>query len=97
MAKLELSQDNENPEARIDEMLQTLILSVRNNHGVSRTIDFMRRLLSGLKKKMGSFFVHEVSRLKSQIPKRCADRQLQEHIIALINALVADIMGEKTP
>jgi hypothetical protein len=93
----ELSQDDANPEARIDEMLQTLVLSVQNNHGVSQTIGFFRHLLSGLKKKMGSFFVHEVSRLKSQIAIRCADRQLQERIIARINALVADIMEEKSP
>ena len=31
----ELSQDDEDPEARIDEMIQTLVLSVRNDHRVS--------------------------------------------------------------
>jgi len=92
-----LREEYENPEEHIDGMLKALVTSVRNNHGVVRTIGFMRKLLSGLKRKMSCFFKHEVSRLKSLIPKLCTELQLQDRIISIIDSIVFEIMGEKSP
>jgi hypothetical protein len=93
----ELEKRYENPEAQIERMLGTLVKSVRNHHGVSRTIDFTRCLLSELKKTMGPYFPHEVARLRKLIPALCGDKALEERITSILDGLTEEIMGARSP
>jgi hypothetical protein len=89
----ELREEREHPEVYVDGMLQALITSVRNRHGVSMTVRYMQEVLGNLAATMGSFFEHEIQRLKRLAATLCEN----DHVVAKVVALLDDIAVRAQP
>lgn len=81
----------EQPERHVDGMLKTLVLSVRNGHGVSTTIGFMRTLLGRLAEKMGAFFLHELSRLEALVDQLTDNLHVRTTVRRILQELGTEV------
>ena len=86
-------EEREHPEAHVDGMVRALITSVRNHHGVSMTIRYLRDVLENLAATMGAFFTHEIERLKRLAA--CIDDR--GHVAAKVVTILDDIAAELQP
>ena len=89
----EYREECENPEAHVDGMLRALITSVRNRHGVSISIRFMRETLKNLAGTMGNFFAHEIERLKRSVNQLCDNAGIAAKVVTILYEIAADLQA----
>jgi hypothetical protein len=87
----ERREERENPEAHVDGMLRALVTSVRNRHGVSASIRFMREVLVSLAGTMGGFFTHEIKRLKRGVSRLCENARVVTEVMRILDEIAADL------
>jgi hypothetical protein len=84
-------EERENPEAHVDGMLRALVTSVRNRHGVSTSIRFMREVLENLARTTGGFFTHEIERLKRSVSQLCENARVVTEVLKILDEIAADL------
>jgi hypothetical protein len=87
----ERDHENEHPEAYVDDMLKTLVVSVRNNNGLGITSRFMREQLQRLAATMGRFFVHEIARLKARVGQLVENATVAARVVTILDEIAAEI------
>jgi hypothetical protein len=90
----EYREERENPEAHVDGMLRALITSVRNRHGVSTSIRFMREVLENLAGTMGRFFAREIERLKRCVSQLCENNTgIAAKVVTILDEIATDLQA----
>jgi hypothetical protein len=89
----EIREQRENPEAHVDGMLRALVTSVRNRHGVSASIRFMREVLENLARTMGGFFAHEIERLKRSVSQLCENGRVVTEVMKILDEIAAELQA----
>jgi hypothetical protein len=87
----EIREQRENPEVHVDGMLRALVTSVRNRHGVSASISFMREVLGDLARTMRGFFTHEIERLKRSVSQLCENARVVTEVTKILDDIAADL------
>jgi hypothetical protein len=89
----EIREQRENPEVHVDGMLRALVTSVRNRHGVSASIRFMREVLGNLARTMGGFFSREIERLKRMVSQLCENDRVVTEVVRILDEIAADLQA----
>jgi hypothetical protein len=89
----EIREQRENPEVHVDGMLRALVTSVRNRHGISASIRFMREVLGNLARTMGGFFTREIERLKRSVSQLCENARVVTEVLKILDEIAADLQA----